>query len=391
MTGFLHAVWTVFAKELRDALRDRRTLVVVFMTSVMMGPLVLVLVSSLVDRLEKQAEVRELVAVNIEAAPTLRNFVERQTWKVKAAPADWERQLKDSKLGDPVLVIDKDFEAALAHGESPRVQLVFSSANGRSQGGVSRVSALLQGFTQEQQGLRLVARGVAPGSLGILQLDEHDVADTASRAAQLTNMLSYFVMMAVMYGALNAALDTTAGERERGSLEPLLATPAARGALVMGKWAAVFAVGLLIAVLSCLSFLPAQKMLRSESLSALFRFGAVEAAWFIALLAPLAAAMSALMMAIAIRCKSIKEAQANNTVVILAVSLMPLFTMFNQEGEVAWHRWLPALGQTQLMNRVLRGEAIAWVDVAPGLLVALVMTVGALAFVSRQLERRAAQ
>ena len=390
MRRTLHAVATVFAKELRDALRDRRTLMVVFLTSVMMGPLVLVMLSSLVDRIEKRAEVREVVAVGLEHAPTLRNYIDRQTWKVRPAPADWAARLKDSKLGDPVVIVDDDFEDALAHGESPRVQVVYSSGNQRSQGGMGRITSLLQGFSQEQVTLRLVARGVAPSSLSVMQVDEHDVADTASRAAQLTNMISYFVMMAVLYGALNAALDTTAGERERGSLEPLLATPASRLTLVVGKWGAVFAVGLLIAVLACLSFLPAQSMLRSESLQAMFRFGMGEATWFIALLAPLAAAISAVMMAIAIRCKSIKEAQANNTVVILAMSLLPLFTVFNQEGEAAWHLWLPGIAQTTLMNRALKGEVIGWIDVAPGFAVAAALTVLSLLFVSRQLERRAA-
>lgn len=381
----------VFAKELRDALRDRRTLLVVFLTSVLMGPLVLVMMSSLVDRLERQAGSRELVAVGMDHAPTLRNYVERQAWTVREAPSGWEQRLKDSQLADPVLVVGRDFEQALAHGESPRLQLVYSSANGRAQGGVGRIGGLLQGFSQEQATLRLLTRGVAPGSLAVVQVDEHDIAEPASRAAQLTSMLSYFVMMAVMYGALNAAMDTTAGERERGSLEPLLATPATRGALVAGKWAAVFSVSLLIAVLACLSFLPAQLLLRSESLAAQFHFGAREAAWFVGLLAPLAAAISALMMAIAIRCRTVKEAQANNTVVLLAVSLMPVFTMFNQEGDAAWHLWLPALGQTTLMNRVMRGEPLHLVDALPGLLVATLISVAALAFVSRQLGKRAAQ
>jgi sodium transport system permease protein len=288
------------------------------------------------------------------------------------------------------MVVPADFEDALGHGEAPRIQLVYSSADSRAQGGLSRLTGLLQGFSQEQATLRLVARGVSPSSLSVVQVDPHDVADTSSRAAQITNMLPYFVMMAVLYGALNAALDTTAGERERGSLEPLLATPAPRGALVMGKWGAVFAVGLLIAVLSCLSFLPAQKLLRSESLSAMFRFGLGEAAAFIGLLTPLAAAMSAVMMAIAIRCRTVKEAQANNTFLVLAASLMPLLALFNQEGEARWHLWMPAMAQTTLMNRVLKGQPIPWTDFAPGLLVCMLMTLLALGFVSRQLARRAA-
>jgi len=385
------AMGTVFVKELKDALRDRRTLMVVFITSVAMGPLVLVLLSTLVGKFEKRAEAREIVTVGLDNAPTLRNYLERQTYVIKSAPADWEARLKDSKLGDPVVVIPGDFEDALAHGEPPRIGLVYSSANQRAQSGVGTIVQLLQGFDQEQGALRLIARGVSPSVMSVSRIDEHDIADNASRAAQLTGMLPYFVMMAVVYGALNAALDTTAGERERGSLEPLLATPAARGALVIGKWGAVFSLGLLIAVLSCLSFIPAQSLLRSESLAALFRFGWVEAAWFIGLLAPLAAALSALMMAIAIRCKTAKEAQANNVVLTLAISTMPLVSLFNQEGETAWNLWVPALAQTTLMNRVLKNAPISPLDVLPSLFICIVLTIAALTFVSRQLTKRAAQ
>ena len=385
------ASWTVFVKELKDALRDRRTLMVVFFTSVALGPLMLVLLSSLVGKYEKRAEAREIVAIGLDAAPTLRNYLERQTYVIKAAPENWESQLKDSKLGDPVVIVPKTFEDDLAHGQAPRIQLVYSSANGRAQSGVGTIERLLQGFGNEQAALRLVARGVAPGVMNVSSVDEHDIADNASRAAQLTAMVPMFVMMAVLYGALNAALDTTAGERERGSLEPLLATPATRTALVVGKWGAVFALGLLIAVLSCMSFLPAQRLLRSEQLAALFRFGWVEAAWFIGLLAPLAAALSALIMAIAIRCKTFKEAQANTVVLTLAVSMTPMVSLFNQEGESSWNLWVPALAQSTLMNRVLKNAPISAMDVAPSLVVCVVLTVAALMFVSRQLTKRAAQ
>jgi len=200
-----------------------------------------------------------------------------------------------------------------------------------------------------------------------------------------------FVLMAVLYGSVNAAMDTTAGERERGSLEPLLATPASRGAIVVGKWGAAFALGLLIAVLSCMSFLPAQSLLRSESLSAMFRFGWAEAAWFITVLAPFAAALSALMMAVAIRCKTVKEAQANNVVLTMAVSLTPMIGLFNQEGESPWNLWVPPLAQSALMNRVLKNVPISPLDFAPGVVVCSAVTALALVFVTRQLTRRGAQ
>lgn len=378
--------WIVFLKELRDALRDRRTLLMVVLSSVAIGPVILVALSALVAGIEQRSEAREVLVVGLEHAPGLRNYLERQTYTIRPAPADYEAQLVSKKLGEPVLVVPAGFEADLARGVAPVVELVSASANTRAQGSVGRLSRLLQGYGQEQAVLRLAWRGVAPALLQPVQVEERDLADPRARAAQLTAMLPFFVLMAVLYGALNAALDTTAGERERGSLEPLLMNPAPRAALVLGKWGAVASVGMLIAVLSCFSFLPAQWLLRSETLAAMFQFGLREALLFLALLLPLAAALSALLMAVAIRCRSFKEAQANNTVVILAVSLLPLLTLFNQEGEQPWHLWTPALAQITLMGRVLKGELIAGADLLAPLGVAAAVTALCVAYVARHLR-----
>ena len=385
----MKAAWTVFRKELTDALRDRRTLLTVLLSSVAMGPLVLVLVSTLISGIEKRAEARELLVHGLANAPTLRNFLERQTFTVREAPAEFEQQLKDSKLGEPVIVVSADFEALLAQGVAPLVEIVGSSANGRSQTGISRLHRLLRGFNQEQAMLRLAVRGISPLALEALQVEERDIANPASRAAQLANMVPFFVLMAVLYGALNAALDTTAGERERGSLEPLLMNPASRWSLVLGKWAAVAAVAMLIALLSCFSFLPGQWLLRSETLAAMFRFGPTEALAFVGLLLPLAGALSALLMAIAIRCKSFKEAQANATVVMLGVSLLPLITVLNQEGEAPWHLAVPALAQVTLMGRVLKSEPIAASELALTVLICAALGVLCLFYVAASLRRAA--
>ena len=378
--------WTVFRKELLDALRDRRTLLMVLLSSVAMGPVVLVLLSTLVSGIEQRAEAREVVVVGREHGPALVNYLQRQTYTLKDAPADWERLLTDSKLGDPVLVIPADFETALASGTPPVVEVVGSSGNQRASTGMRRLVNLVQGYNREQATLRLAVRGVAPSALEAVQVEERDLAHAGARAAQLGTLVPFFVLMAVLYGALNAALDTTAGERERGSLEPLLMNPPARGALVAGKWGAVAVVAMLIAVLSCFSFLPGQWLLKSETLAALFRFGAPEAARFVLLLLPLAGALSALLMAVAIRCKTFKEAQANATIVLLVVSMLPLATMFNQDGEQPWHLAVPALAQITLMGRVLRGEVVGPLDHLLPLAVCAGVVVLALGYVARQLK-----
>ena len=146
---------------------------------------------------------------------------------------------------------------------------------------------------------------------------------------------------------------------------------------------------MLIAVLSSVSFLPAQWLLRSETLQAMFQYGWREALLFLAVLLPFAAALSALLMAVAIRCRTFKEAQASSTVVILGISLLPLVALFNQSGESAWQLWVPALAQFTLMTRVLKGEGFSAEQVAVPLLVCVVLTVLCVGLVARWLRAAA--
>ena len=138
----MSGAWVVFCKELLDALRDRRTLLVVLLSSVAMGPLVLVLLSSLVADIEKRADERQVVVQGIEHAPTLRNFFERQTYRVLQPPSDYERQLQDSKLADPVIVVSAEFEADLAAARAPLVEVGGSSANKRTQASMTVRAAI---------------------------------------------------------------------------------------------------------------------------------------------------------------------------------------------------------------------------------------------------------
>jgi sodium transport system permease protein len=382
-------VVTVFRKEIVDALRDRRTLLTVLISSVLMGPLVLLAISALVASLESSAEQREVVVSGLAAAPTLQNYFERQTFTVREAPADFERQLRSATLPDAVVVVPKDFEAALQRGDAPIVEIVADSANQRSQASSSRTARLLGGFSRERATLNLAMRGVSPDVLEPVQVEERDLASTQTRATQITGMLPFFVLMAVLTGALNAALDTTAGERERGSLEPLLMNPNERWALVLGKWGAVAGVAMLIAVLSCFSFLPGQWLLRSDTLAAMFQYGPREALLFLVVLLPFAAAVSALLMAVAIRCKTFKEAQASTTVVMLAASLLPLINVFSLGQESAWYLWVPALAQNLLMTRVLKGEAFGVDQLAAPLIVCALIAAVAVWFVARTLRSAA--
>ena len=382
---------TVLRKEVVDALRDRRTLLRLLIPAVLLGPLILMALSGLVASLEARAERREVLVAGIEHAPTLRNYLERQTFTVKPAPADYETRLRAGTLMDPVLVVRPGFEAELLRGEPPVVEVVTDSANQRASSGAGSISRLLQGFAQERASLHLAMRGVSPKLLQPVTIEERDLASAQARASRLTSLIPMFIILAVLYGALTAALDSTAGERERGSLEPLLMNPVEHGALVAGKWGAVALLGVVVALLANLSFVPAQWLLRSDSLQAMFRFGWYEVGAFVLLQVPLAAGVGALLMAMAIGSKTYKEAQAGSAVVITAVAMAPMVNVLNPAGEAAWYLWVPGLAQNMLMLLVLKGEPLEWAKLLPPLVVGVVLTVVCLAYVARTMRASVAR
>ncbi len=381
----------VFAKELSDALRDRRTLLRLLIPAVLMGPLLLMALSGLIASLEERADKREILVVGMENAPTLKNYLERQTFTLKAAPADYEAALRGTTLLEPVLVVPKDFEARLRAGEAPTVEIVSDSANQRASAGVGSIARLLGGFNRERAMLNLAMRGVSTELLEPVDVQERDLASAQARASRFTGIIPMFVIMAVLYGALTAALDSTAGERERGSLEPLLMNPAPHGAIVAGKWGAVALLGMAVALLSSASFVPAQWLLKSDVLQAQFSFGGGEVLAFWLLQIPLAAGLSALLMALAIRSKTFKEAQAGSTLVITAITLMPMISIFNPGGEAPWYYWVPGLAQNTLMMAVLKGEALRWNQVMPGVIVGFALAAVALAYVARSMRAAVAR
>ncbi|CAN5184457.1 ABC transporter permease [soil metagenome] len=385
-TTLTRNIWVVFGKEVIDALRDRRTLLRLLVPAVLMGPLLLLALSGLISSLEDRAEKREVLVAGIEHAPTLRNFIERQTFTVKQAPADYEARLRATTLLEPVMVIGKNFEAELLAGEQPSVELVSDSANQRAAAGVGSLQRLLSGFNRERASLNLALRGVSTELLSPVDVQERDLASVQARAARITGIIPMFIIMAVLYGALTAALDSTAGERERGSLEPLLMNPVQQIALVLGKWGAVASLGLVVALLSSLSFIPAQWFLKSDSLQAMFQFGGYEVLVFLLLQVPLAAGLGALLMALAIRSKTYKEAQAGSALVITLVGLAPMVSLLNPGGDAAWYLWVPGLSQNTLMMLVLKGEALSAAKMLPSVVVGALLAVACLAYVARSMR-----
>lgn len=382
----MRAAAVVFRKELRDALRDRRTWIVVLLSSLLAGPLSLLLIASFVSSAEESAARREVVIANAAAAPTLVNFLQRNGATIREAPADFREQLRSGHLQNAVVVIPDDFGPRLAAGETIRLDVVFDGTANRAQTAVRTTMALLQGFNGELGTQRLLARGVSPQVLKPLQIEEVNLAGSRARGAQLLFLVPWLALVGAVVGAISVAIDVTAGERERGSLEPLLMNPVSTGSLVLGKWAVAATCSAAVVLLTLAGFTAAMQFVRSENLAALMQFGLPEVALFIVLLLPFSAMVGSLNMLAATYGRSHKEAQIYASYITMLVNFVPILPLFLTIRDAPWQLFVPALGQQTVLMRALRGEVVSTTDIVLPSAIALAFTAAALLVQARLLR-----
>jgi sodium transport system permease protein len=348
----------VFRKELADALRDRRSWMIALVISMLSGPVVFTLMSSFISGIEEKARAREVVIAHPERAPTLVNFIQRQGATVTPAAPDYEASLRAGTLQNGVLVPSEDFEGMLARGESVPIELVFDDSHERAQPMVRTASALVNAFNREAGTLRLIARGVSPQLLAPLELQEKNLAPSQARGAQLLFIVPWAALIVAVFGALSVAIDVTAGERERGSLEPLLMNPVPVASIVLGKWAVVMSYSVVIVLLTMTGFLVSMRFISSETLSALMQLHWREVAIFLVVLLPFAALMAAVNMLAATFGRSFKEAQTYVSYITMAVQFAALVPVFLTVRDAFWQLLVPSVAQLSVLMKTLRGEPL---------------------------------
>jgi sodium transport system permease protein len=331
-------------------------------------------------------EKKEIWVAGLNNAPLLQNYFERQGYTIHDAPTDYEHQLQTKDLINPVLVIDKSFQDKLSKGERPTVLIVLDVANQDSQTGVVPLRHLMQGFGSEMAGLNLAMRGVSPDILNVVDVKERHLSRTADSGAQLKGGLSMMLMLTMMSAGLYAAIDTSAGERERGSLEPLMMNPVPSWRFALGKWISVASLTMMVVVFSVMSIFPASFLIRNETIRIMLQFSGMELLLIVLVLLPLGMTVSALQIAIAINGKTNREAQARGTILVVAAPLVSMISVFKQGADPIWYKWVPLIAQNQLMGKILNNEVVGAVDMLAPVLTCVVITVVALWYISRKIR-----
>lgn len=369
----------VFVKELLDNLRDRRIVLTALLFGPIFGPvLFLFIIKGSVNVIKEDAEKPlDLPVIGAQHAPNLIRFLEDNGVVIKPGPTDPEVAVR---AGDVVMVLEipEDYGEEFRAGDPAIVKLWVDDSERNNLKHTRRATGLLQGYARQVTALRLAARGVSPTVLNPVVVDEVDVSTVQGRAAAFLSMIPYFVIMAGLMGGFYLAADTTAGERERGSLEPLLGTAASRTELVMGKLMATLVYSSVSLALTVGAYFASFPYMPLEELGMSAALDPIAAVRIFGIALPFLFLGAALMVVIASFSKSFKEAQTYLTFVTLIPIVPMLFTLFSTPKIELWMMLVPTLSQHLLVNDFLRGESVEpmhiYASVGSTLLVGLLLT-----------------
>lgn len=354
----MKTVWTVARKELVDLFRDRRTMLISLLMGPLFLPVLLLGMGSLVEnRMRTQMEsTLELPVIGAEHAPNLVAFLAERNIQSQPGPDDPDTMVRNQEA-DVILRISPEFGEQWRQSRPARVELIHDSSRQDSQIPVSRLVSVLAEYSGTVGVLRGISRGASPEAAFAVQVARRDVATPESRRAMALVFLPYMLVFFSFLGGAHLAMDATAGERERQSLEPLLATPARRAAIMSGKilgaclFGALSLVLMLVAFKLSFQFAPGSMRMVNVSTPVM--------AMLLVVLLPMVVIGTTLLTLISATVKSMKEAQGYMTVLMLLPMIPTLVLMVNPVKNALWQFAVPFLAQSQMIMKLVRGEVVS--------------------------------
>lgn len=387
------AIWRVFAKEVRENLRERRTLMSALIFGPLLGPL---LIASLLSLSLRNAGAQSdrplhLTVSHAERAPDLLAYLRQYNVRIKTVAEDQGAARREvaAHRGEEVLLVPDDFGARLAAGQPSPLLLFADESDTESARSVERIAGLVNQYGATIARLRLVARGLDPLLTEPIVLHAVDISTPAARSALTLGMVSYLVLLTTLMGGVYLAIDTTAGERERGSLEPLLTMPVRREYLIYGKVMAACAYMTLSLALTVTAFSIALRFVGLERFGMTVDFGPWVAVGMVLACLPFVPLGAALMTLVAAFTRTYREAQTYVGLVLIVPTLPLVFAAVLGLQPRAALMAVPSLGQHFIIQSLMRMQPLPAAYVA--LSVCSTLALGALlVFAAGRLYRREA-
>jgi sodium transport system permease protein len=368
-------LFTVFAKEFLDNLRDRRTLLSALLFGPLFGPLLFgLMVSRMLEQNVVEAdEALKLTICGSAYAPGLVRYLEAQGAQLTRQELSEVQARAAVRAGSRAVVlwVPADYATLFTNATPAPVLLIADSADSQTRKVADHARRMLAGYGSTLAQLRLQARGVNPTLAVPIAVNEVDVATPAGRAVVVLGFMTYFVLFALLMGGLYLAIDSTAGERERGSLEALLSLPVARSALVGGKILATCAYMAISLALSLTAFVVVFRFVPLERLGMSANLGPGTALRFFGICLPFIPLGATLMTLVASFTRTYREAQTYLTTVLLVPTLPIAFASIYSLKTKSTLMFIPSLSQHLLMTSVLKDDAVPVADLVVSALASL--------------------
>lgn len=349
----------VFLKEVRENLRDRRTMISTFVYGTLMGPVLFAGLISLVIsvQLERAEKPLELPVAGAEHAPNLITWLKGRGVQIEDAPADAEKAIR-TRDEDVILRIPAEYAKQWREGRAATLELIVDRSQQKAEQAVGRAERLIAEYGGMTATQRLVVRGISPEVVQPVLIADVDQSTPQSRGGLLLSMLPYLLILTVFAGGSYLAVDATAGERERQSLEPLLINPVGRGQIMSGKLLATAAFALAALTMSLIAFAVTFPFLPVEKLSIVISMGPVQCAQMFLIVAPLALVGAGLLTSVAAFAKSFREAQTYITLLIILPAIPSMLMAVNPIKPADWMYGVPLISHQLLIEQTVRGEAL---------------------------------
>ena len=378
----MRGLGTVFRKEVRENLRDRRAV----FNSLLLGPILFpVLFTGLAyfsaTKQQERAEmVLEIPVVGESNAPNLVQFLGQQGVQVLDPPEDPEGSVRSQEF-PVVLRIPEGFGEQWTQGEPAVVEVIADPSRRESDIPLARVRSLLNAYSREIGVLRLQLRGVSPNLVSPLLVKDVDLSTPRSRAMLAMIFLPYMLMITAFTGGMHLAIDSTAGEKERRSLEPLLINPVPRWQIMTGKMSATLTFAFISLALTLLSFRLALPHLPTGALNIDLLLSSKTVGLILLVIAPVALLAAALLTLLATYAKTFREAQSYMGLVIMIPMIPSILFMANPVKPEAWMMAIPMFSQNLLIGEFVRGETVpfSWLAMCSGGTLLLGLLIGAVA------------
>ena len=373
---------TVYRKEVHENLRDRRSL----FNSVLLGPILFPILfiglayfagSKQQERIE---ETLEIPVVGAEHAPNLVGFLKQQGVIIQAPPEDPEAEVKAQAV-QVIIRIPEQFPEQWQEGEPAVVEVIADPSRRESEIPMQRVRGLLHAYGAQIGQLRLQLRGVSPRIQSAIMVKDVDLSTPQSRGMLVMIMLPYVLMITAFTGGMHLAIDSTAGEKERKSLEPLLINPVPRWQIMLGKMAATATYAFASLALTLLAFRFAFPLLPTGALGVDLNLSAEAMGGILFAVAPVVVLAAAMLTTLAAMAKSLREAQSYMGLVFMIPMIPSLIFMVNPMKPETWMMAIPMFSQNLLIGEFVRGESVSqlWLAMSMGSTLLIGITFAAVA------------